>query len=194
MSQGELLARLTGLLDAAKVPYMVVGSLGSMYYSMPRSTNDIDIVINPTPAQLNALLQSLPDDACYVNRATATAALSQLSMFNIIDYKTGWKVDFIIRKNRPFDVEAFSRRRPVHIDGVEVVCVSAEDSILSKLEWAKASESDMQMRDVLSVVLVQSDVLDYSYLKNWAKELGVDDRLDAVLVEAQEIQQTKKPS
>jgi hypothetical protein len=194
MSQGELLARLAGLLDAAHVPYMIVGSLGSMYYSMPRSTNDIDIVIDPTPAQLNAFVHSLPDDGYYVNRATATAALSQRSMFNIIDYKTGWKVDLMVRKNRPFDVEAFSRRRPVHIDGAEVVCISAEDSILSKLEWAKAGESDMQMRDVLSVVLVQSDAIDYPYLEKWAKQVGVQDRLGAVLAEAREIQQTKKPS
>jgi hypothetical protein len=194
MSQGELLARLADLLDAGKVPYMVVGSLGSMYYSMPRSTNDIDIVINPTPAQLDAFVQLLPEDAYYVSRATATAALGQRSMFNIIDYKTGWKVDFIFRKNRPFDIEGFSRRRAVQIDGAEVVCISAEDSILSKLEWAKAGESDMQMRDVLSVVLVQSDVLNYAYLEKWAKELGVEDRLDAVLAEAREIQQTKKPS
>jgi hypothetical protein len=139
-------------------------------------------------------MQLLPEDAYYVSRATATAALGQRSMFNIIDYKTGWKVDFIFRKNRPFDIEGFSRRRAVQIDGAEVVCISAEDSILSKLEWAKAGESDMQMRDVLSVVLVQSDVLNYAYLEKWAKELGVEDRLDAVLAEAREIQQTKKPS
>jgi hypothetical protein len=194
MSQGELLTRLAGLLDAAKVPYMIVGSLGSMYYSMPRSTNDIDIVINPTPAQLNAFLQSLPDEAYYVSRAAAAAALNKRSMFNIIDYQTGWKVDFICRKSRPFDVEAFSRRRLVSMDGAEFVCISAEDSILSKLEWAKGRESEMQMRDVLSVVLVQWDELDHSYLEKWAQELGVTDGLTAVLAEAQQIQQTKEPS
>lgn len=48
ISQQEFLRRLTGLLDAVKIPYMMVGSVGSSLHGRPRATRDADIVIDPT--------------------------------------------------------------------------------------------------------------------------------------------------
>jgi hypothetical protein len=70
--------------------------------------------------------------------------------------------------------------------GLDVWVVSAEDVILSKLEWAKNSESSQQYRDALGVATVQYDRLDRDYLYKWAKELQVESSLEQLLKYAKE--------
>ncbi|MBV9125159.1 MAG: hypothetical protein JO112_17525 [Planctomycetes bacterium] len=64
---------------------------------------------------------------------------------------------------------------------------SPEDIILSKLEWSKITESDRQIQDALGVAVVQGSSLDGAYLRQWAEELGVTDRLEEVLAEAERL-------
>ena len=100
------------------------------------------------------------------------------------DQPPGLKADLIILKDRPFDVQEFGRRRTGRIQDVEVVLISPEDSILSKLEWSKRGGSERQLRDALGVAVVQGERLDLAYLRRWAVELGVEDLLEKVLDES----------
>ena len=61
MSQREFLETITTSLSRHGIPFMIAGSLGSAHYGEPRSTNDIDIVIDPTSEQLESLLKGLPE-------------------------------------------------------------------------------------------------------------------------------------
>jgi hypothetical protein len=106
----DLLARMTGLLDAAGIPYMLTGSFASTLFGAPRTTQDIDIVIDPTLGALEKLLHALPDTEYYVSREAAREAYGAEGMFNLVDFATGWKVDLIIRKRRAFSQEEFTRR------------------------------------------------------------------------------------
>ena len=158
---------------------MVTGSMASVHFGEPRSTLDIDIVIDPTAQQLDRFLHSLGDDY-YVSTETARQALRERSMFNVIDYKTGWKADLIVRKDRPFSVAEFACRQETQLQGVTAFVATAEDVILSKLEWAKLGESERQLRDVAGVIEM-ADTLDEAYLRKWAKELGVEENLDDLM-------------
>lgn len=60
MSLRDFLARLTSALDQAAVPYMIAGSIASTYYSVPRTTQDVDLVVELDGARLRALLALLP--------------------------------------------------------------------------------------------------------------------------------------
>lgn len=84
----------------------------------------------------------------YVDRDVARDALRRRSMFNVIEITTGWKLDLVIRKARPFSVEEMRRRTPTRILGIEVPIATAEDTIIAKLEWAKLGASDRQLEDV----------------------------------------------
>ena len=42
----------------------------------------------------------------------ALDAFRDRSMFNLIEPSTGWKVDFVVRRDRPFIVTEFARRFP----------------------------------------------------------------------------------
>jgi hypothetical protein len=172
------LASLIDALDAVGVPHMVSGSLASARHGESRATQDIDVVIDPTAAQISDLARLFEAEDWYVG--DGSTALSRRSEFNVIDPTSGWKADLIIRKDRPYSLEEFSRRRRVTVGGIELWMVTAEDSILSKLEWAADSRSDRQLRDVASVIRQQRDSLDWDYLASWATELRVADLLAEV--------------
>lgn len=187
MSQQDLLQRLIHKLDQAGIAYMVAGSLSSSFHGEARATNDIDVVIAPTPEHLETLLTSFGEDY-YVSPEAARDALRQRATFNVIDLVGGSKVDLIVRKDRPFNQEEFRRRRPA------VLLASPEDTILSKLEWARLGASERQLRDVRGVAAVQGDRLDMNYLRRCAEELGVSEQLEQVLRDAQQLQQPSDPT
>jgi hypothetical protein len=180
----EFLGRLVDLLDKAGIPYMVAGSLGSSLHGRPRATNDVDLVIDPTEPQFQCFLDSIGEDY-YVSKEAAWAALHARSAFNILDIQTGWKADLRVRGTRAFSATEFERRRKATILGLEVWVLTAEDAILSKLEWAKDSASEQQMRDVLGVLQIQSENIDKDYLWKWAQILGVQDALARLLEKMQ---------
>jgi hypothetical protein len=177
------LQKLVGALNLAGIPYMLSASIGSSFHGRPRATNDIDIVVAPTQAQLDGLLLSLGQDF-YVSEDAARDVLSRRASFNVIDVKMAWKADIIVRRDRPFSTTEFGRRQKVNVLGLDVWIVSPEDAILSKLEWAGDSHSEQQLRDALGVLAVQYDNLDQDYLRKWAKELNGQDLLEKLLAQA----------
>ena len=177
---------MVGFLNRAEIPYMVSGSVSSSFHGQPRQTNDTDIVIDPTRDQLLSFIDLL-GSGYYVSKDAALQALADNSMFNVIDIKFGWKADFIVRKKRSFSEMEFSRRRRAKVMGVDVNVVSPEDSILSKLEWSKDSQSQTQYDDVIKVLQVQWGNLDFEYLRKWAKELKVDDSLGQLLEDVRKL-------
>lgn len=67
------------------------------------------------------------------------------------------------------------RRTPAELFGKRVYLATAEDTILSKLEWAKASSSERQLRDVAEILDCQGEELDFEYLERGLEELGLEE-------------------
>ena len=172
----EAVSRLVRRLEALGIPYMIAGSLASSHHGLPRATNDADIVIDPSPEALDALLAALAADGYYADARTAREALRARRLFNVIDPETAFKVDLIVRKERPFSREEFARRERRDLGGLVVSMATPEDTILSKLEWArKAGGSERQLTDALGVLQVCGDGVDRAYVEKWAATLGVLD-------------------
>jgi len=174
----ETIRRVLQALDAAQVPYMLTGSFASTVHGSPRTTQDVDIVIAPTLGSLNKLLLQFPCDRYYVSREAALQAYGDESLFNVIDMDSGWKIDFIIRKSRAFSVEEFDRREQVDLYGTAIHVASAEDVVISKLEWAKMSESDRQINDVAGILRTQGNDIDVEYVKRWVIALALETQWD----------------
>jgi hypothetical protein len=64
------------------------------------------------------------------------AALQRCPRFKVIDQRTIWKIDFIVRRNRPFSEVEFKRRRPIGILGPRLQAATPEDLLIARLEWA----------------------------------------------------------
>jgi hypothetical protein len=173
MSVPEVFERITRSLDQAGIAYMLSGSFASAHYGIPRSTQDIDLVIEASTAQLRAFIEGLPASEYYADMGSALEAHERQSMFNVIDLATGWKVDLIIRKSRPFSQEEFRRRQRVSLHDVPLFVASAEDVVISKLEWAKLAQSQRQIEDAAAILRMRWDGLDHSYLEKWIAELDL---------------------
>jgi hypothetical protein len=171
MSFPQVLLRVTTALDQAGVAYMLSGSFASAYYGTPRSTQDIDLVIVATPAQLRIFIERLPSGEYYADVEAALEAHRRESLFNIIDLATGWKIDMILRKSRPYSHEEFGRRQPLNVQGVSLFVASAEDVIIAKLEWSKLAQSQRQIEDVAGILRIRWNLLEHSYLRRWIREL-----------------------
>ena len=92
-------------------------------------------------------------------------------------YATGIKVDLIVRKGSEYRQVEFARRQDIEMSGVETCIVSREDLILSKLVWAKEANSELQRRDVESLL---DESVDRKYLDHWAARLAVADLLEEI--------------
>ena len=88
---------MVGILQDREIPYMLTGSLASSYHGAPRSTNDIDLVVDGSREAFESLAVPLRDAGLHVSEQAIGEAVSTRGMFNAIDPETGWKVDFIFR-------------------------------------------------------------------------------------------------
>ncbi len=184
MTLAEFLADVVKRLDDASIEYMIAGSVASSIHGEPRTTRDVDIVIEVTEDSLRALFSSLDRVAVYVDETQPGQRFAAGDMFNLLDLHGGWKVDLIVRKDRAFSGVEFARRQHADVLGVSVMVATAEDVILTKLEWAARSGSSRQVDDARGIVAVQGRALDREYLRRWAAELGVSDLLAGILTES----------
>jgi len=180
----EFLAQVVAALERADIPYMVTGSFASSAHGEVRGTRDLDIVIAPTAQQLRELVAEFPNDRYYAEEFDALDALRHNSQFNVIDFRSSWKVDFIIRKHRSFSRVEFERRRPHTINDVRVYVATPEDILVAKLEWAKLGESDRQIEDCAGIISTQGPDLDRDYVEHWVRELELQKQWELALKRA----------
>ena len=108
----------------------------------------------------------------YVDQDMVQRAVRDQAMFNMIHNALVVKADCVVRKETEYRQAEFARRRAVSIAGQQVFIVSPEDLILSKLDWAKESRSQIQLNDVRNLLRSVQD-LDTDYLTHWADRLGL---------------------
>jgi hypothetical protein len=163
-------------LEAAAVPYMLTGSFALAYYATPRMTRDLDLVVVLAGRDADRLAAAFERDF-YVDSEAARAAVSAQGLFNLMHLESGVKVDLIVRKDNEYRLTEFERRSKVGLGGTDVWIVSREDLILSKLVWARDTGSELQRRDVQSLLEGQ---VNGEYLESWAQKLGVRPLLDSL--------------
>jgi len=161
----------------AGIEYMLTGSVAMNYYTQPRMTRDIDVVVSLKPKDVD-MVTALFESDYYVDRNAVSRALANESLFNIIHNAAFIKVDCIVRKNTEYRRVEFERRREVTIQEVSVWIVSKEDLIISKLYWARDSHSEFQLRDVKNLLVSGYDA---EYLEPWTRKLGLYDLLQECL-------------
>ena len=174
-------------IESLGLPYFVGGSLASSLDGEPRATNDIDVGVQATPAEVSSLAGALgPEfsadtdglvDAC---RRRGSCNVFYLPLFT--------KIDVFFAGSAPFDVEELRRRRRVRVrsDGAEMFVKTPEDSVLRKLWWYRrgGEVSSRQWRDVVEILRVSGPSIDSPYLAHWAPVLRVEDLLERAVGEA----------
>jgi predicted nucleotidyltransferase len=183
MTLATFLKKVVEILDEAAIQYMLTGSLAAAYYAVPRATQDIDIVLETEAEGVDRLVRGLLAAGWYVDRGAAMEAWRERGQFNTIDPGSGWKADFLVRKERPYSREEFGRRQRISLLGVEVAVARLEDVVIAKLEWAQLGDSALQRRDVVQLIERTRTQLDHGYLKPWISRLGLDSEWEAAVAQ-----------
>jgi hypothetical protein len=170
MTLKDLVGETVAALDRSSIPYMISGSFALSAYTVPRMTRDIDIIIDTHLEDIEKFIFLFRDNF-YINSNTVREEIQRRGMFNVIDNRSGYKIDFVVKKNSPFRKLEFERRIEKVVLGVKGWYVSLEDLILSKLIWIQEIQSDRQIQDIHD--LLDSNQVDLEYLKKWIKELNL---------------------
>jgi hypothetical protein len=172
VTEQELLSDCLVRLNRIGVIYYLTGSMASNYWGIPRSTHDLDFVVQILPSTVRPLVDEFTGDY-YIDEAAVVAATRPPHQFNAIDTRSALKVDFWLAQETPFDQEMLRRRFRSTLFGQTAWIATAEDVILHKLFWDALTPSERQLADAAGVVAVQRTKLDERYLRNWAERLGV---------------------
>lgn len=178
----RVLHDFVGRLDRLGIEYMLTGSMAMWPYSVYRFTADLDVVLELKYSDAPRIVDALLPDY-YVSQESVTRAISNMRMFNIIHQETAYKVDCVIRKPDPFQRNAFDRRQRTDYYGKEVSIIAKDDLVISKLWWAKDSNSEKQLTDVQNLLRNEFDA---EYIRTWTNRLGVSDLFDQCLKEIRE--------
>jgi hypothetical protein len=184
----EVTLKVTNVLEKLGVPYLIGGSLASTLYGMVRTTQDSDILAEMRPEHVQPFVSSLQTEF-YIDEEMIADAIQHNSSFNIIHRDSMFKVDVFIPRPRPFQQSQFARAQRQTFDlesEVSANFASAEDTILSKLEWYRmgGEASERQWRDILGVLKTRAGELELDYLHKWAYEIKVSDLLERALKES----------
>ncbi|MEM7795881.1 MAG: hypothetical protein AAF579_15685 [Cyanobacteria bacterium P01_C01_bin.118] len=174
-----LARRLHAIFTDLQFLYYVMSGVASTTYGEPRLTINVDVMISVSGTALYPLVNALEADGFYV-AGVEDAVSGRMNTLQIIDQQTIERADLVIAGNEAWDAVKFNRRQLIN----NFYLASPEDVILNKLRWGKRSQSEKQWRDVLGVLKVQGQNLDFDYLKTWANSLELTSDLSRAMGEA----------
>lgn len=176
-------ADVLAALDKLEIRYAVGGSVSSSMHGIARFTRDVDILVDMGTAQVNDFLDALGGgfaaDADHIKEAFRIGRPA-----NIIHIESVYKFDLFPVSSIGFRQaeirRSVMRQSSLFGDLIEFAVVSAEDTILAKLDWIRQSGggSEKQLNDILGVIAVQGDKLDRAYMAATAAELGLSEELN----------------
>jgi len=184
----EVTLKVTTVLERLGIPYVIGGSLASTLYGMVRTTQDSDIITEMRLEHVKPFIAELQDEF-FMDEEMISESIRHNSSFNIIHRNSIFKVDVFIPPQRPFQQSQLARaqRETFHLESeISANFATAEDTILSKLEWFRmgGEVSERQWRDIMGVLKTREGELDLDYLRKWASELKVSDLLERDMKES----------
>lgn len=178
-TENEATLAIIDALETLGIPYMLVGSLSSNVYGIPRSTHDADFVIE-------CVVEILPRLAAHLGSAYRldpqmtfeTATLTRRHVMNVVGIP--FKIEFFHLSDDPHDQERFKRRRREQMLDREINFPTVEDVIITKLRWASILKRSKDTDDVRAILAVQGQNIDWPYVYGWCDQHGTRNLLDEI--------------
>ena len=162
------------LLERLQIPYAIVGSFATAVWGDPRMTRDIDIVVQLAAEKVDELCAAFPADDFNVSRESAREAVSLRSQFNVIHFRSGNKIDFMIAGRSEWAQRQLMRRRRVQFaPDCEGFVAAPEDVIIGKLVYYQDGGSEKHLRDIASILSQAEGDVDRLYIAEIAGTLGL---------------------
>jgi len=166
----EILKLVCTFLNEEKVPYVVVGGLAVLFYGIPRTTMDIDIIIEMDMPQVWKFVEFLKGNDFFADEEDIKMAFADKSHASIEDKTSMIRLDIkgIYGEN---DRLTLKRRRKVSLADFKLYIASSEDTIANKLLFG----SEQDIKDAEGIYARQFDNLDMAYLTDRCNLLDVLD-------------------
>ncbi len=184
----ELVLRFIDALDAASVPYMLVGSFSSNYYGRPRMTKDADFVVVIQDAQLAQMAAFLGKEFT-IDRQMSFETVTMTTRYIVHHPASEFKIEVFLLSDDAHDKQRFARRTQVPFEGRTATLPSPEDVIVTKLRWSKGGRRAKDVEDVAKVLAVRMGKLDLDYIRGWCEIHQTLDLFERLLAEAQKLEQ-----
>jgi len=174
------LSLVIGLLEAAQVEYMIVGSVACAIYGEPRLTRDLDLVISLSPTSAASFSGLFDTNDFYVPPVEIISQeIVRGGLLNLLHHRSGLKVDLVFRKSNKHAIQEFSRRRRIEIlSGITAWIAAPEDVIIAKLRFYREGESVKHLTDIRGIIANTS--IDREYLDRWVQELRLQSYFDEI--------------
>ncbi len=182
MTEQELLVDCLRRLEGSRIEYMLVGSMAGNYWGVPRSTHDIDLVVEYNEDQVYRFLESF-DNEFFIQEASVRSGKQPPHQFNALDNRSALKVDFFCLAGDEYEFVRFTLRHRISLFDQPAWIAAPEDVLLHKLRWHNISPTDRQLTDAKGIYLVSGEILDIEYLTHWAQRIDVAELLAAVMHE-----------
>lgn len=166
---------VTETLELTKVSYVIVGGLVTIIYGRPRTTMDIDIIISQSD-NFNILEKTFKANGFDITENEIKIALEESSHCSIFHDKYPYRIDLQGIYSR-LDKIAFDNKEKRKALGISLMIEKIEDAIIGKLVYG----SQQDLEDAKSIFENQKEKIDLNYLNNYAKELGVSDKLKKLI-------------
>lgn len=184
----EIARLLHPIFEILDIPYYITGGVAATAYGEPRTTRDLDLVIELNQNDISDLVEELETAGFYCPPAAVQDIREGRGrILSVTHIAKVLNADIVLNADTDFDRSKMARRQPIALDeaGVEqFFLVSPEDLVLAKLIWRKPSGSMKQWTDILGILKVQGELLDFDYLWQWAEILGIAIDLDQAFTEA----------
>lgn len=170
----DILRKAIDVLERLNLRYMIVGSFASSFYGEPRTTIDVDIVVDIPYGSVTSFCESFPSPEFYIEPDTVRQAIRTGGQFNLIQTTTADKIDFMSLQYGTHREGQLDRRqlRPL-LDGCDAYVAHPEDVILAKMEYYKEGGSEKHLRDIAGIMRISSGEVDRDYIVQWAEKLGL---------------------
>ena len=89
---------VTDVLDSLEIPYVIGGSVASIFHGMVRTTMDADILANIETKHVAPFVTAMQNQF-YIDEQSLIQAIERRSSVNLIHLETMFKVDILCQRN-----------------------------------------------------------------------------------------------
>ena len=183
METESLTLEVIDILEREQVPYMLVGSFSSNLFGVPRSTHDLDLVVELGDRSIHVISRHLGPEF-YLQPQMAFESVMGTPRHIIDVQSTQFKIEIFRLRGDAHDQERFSRRVHVRWNGRMVWVASPEDVIVMKLRWLAGLRRNKDFDDSLQVATMRRESLDWGYMERWCDRHGTREILEEIRAKA----------
>ncbi|MHA1961519.1 MAG: nucleotidyltransferase [Candidatus Thorarchaeota archaeon] len=164
----EILQIVCTHLNQNNVEYVIVGGIAVMYYGVPRTTVDIDFLVQMDAPQIQEFVDFLQTKDFDLTVEAMTDAFEEGSHCSVFDNRGLIRLD-IQGILSDFDRSTLDRAEEIRHLGTGMRLATAEDTIVNKILF----QGEQDLRDALGIYARHSEDLDFEYIERTCVLLGI---------------------